>query len=586
MAIAAGMVSIRASSSQRSVNRNKRASVPHTRGAGAHVKTKASTLECKHVHTVEWASERAQVIRNASPSELIEYALEMEAGSTHLDARGALATRSGKKTGRSPKDKRVVKEPKTERSVWWGAGSPNVAISEEEYLLQRNVAIEHLSSKDHLFVIDGFADWNKENRVKVRIVCTRPYHALFMHNMLIRPTQEELATFKDPDLVIYNAGERSADAVGNMTSGTAVCMHLSRGEMVVLGTEYAGEMKKGVFTFMNYLAPKNGRLSLHSGCNVGQDGDTTLFFGLSGTGKTTLSADEHRPLVGDDEHIWGDQGISNIEGGCYAKCINLKKEREPQIFEALKYGAVLENVVLDPITREVDFDDNSITDNTRASYPVEFVKNAVIPCCSTHPKHIIMLCCDAFGVLPPVAKLTNDQAMYHFVSGYSAKVAGTEVGVSEPQATFSACFGSAFLVWHPTKYAALLAEKMSQHGTTAWLVNTGWTGGAYGVGHRMPLSHTRAIIDAIHSGELLDAEYETLSVFNLQIPLSCSGVPSEELNPARNWPDIEGYRNGQEHLAKLFIENFEQYMDPSPGTVAHLDTGIVDQIFRAGPSLP
>eukprot|EP00894_Picocystis_sp_ML_P001067 jgi/Pico_ML_1/51584/g2583.t1 len=367
--------------------------------------------------------------------------------------------------------------------------------------------------------------------------------------MLIRPTREELADFKDPDLVIYNAGQCSADPVGDMTSGTAVCLHLSRGEMVVLGTEYAGEMKKGVFTFMNYLAPKHGRVSLHSGCNVGQDGDTTLFFGLSGTGKTTLSADEHRPLVGDDD-------------------------------------AVLENVVLDPITREVNFDDNSITDNTRASYPIDFVQDAVIPCRSSHPKHIIMLCCDAFGVLPPVAKLTKEQAMYHFVSGYSAKVAGTEVGVSEPQATFSACFGSAFLVWHPTKYAALLAEKMAQHGTTAWLVNTGWTGGAYGVGHRMPLSHTRAIIDAIHDGELLEAEYETLPVFNLQVPVSCSGVPSRELNPARNWPDLEEYHKEQEYLARLFIENFQKYTDPSPGKAAHLDMKVVDQIAVAGPSLP
>lgn len=535
---------------------------------------------------LNWPPERVQVIRNACPSELIEYALALEAGSTHLDSRGALATRSGKKTGRSPKDKRVVKEPKTEGSVWWGESSPNAPISEDEYMHQRNVAMEFLSSKDQLFVVDAFADWNKEERIKVRIVCTRPYHALFMHNMLIRPTREELADFKDPDLVIYNAGQCSADPVGDMTSGTAVCLHLSRGEMVVLGTEYAGEMKKGVFTFMNYLAPKHGRVSLHSGCNVGQDGDTTLFFGLSGTGKTTLSADEHRPLVGDDEHIWGDQGISNIEGGCYAKCINLSKEREPQIYDALKYSAVLENVVLDPITREVNFDDNSITDNTRASYPIDFVQDAVIPCRSSHPKHIIMLCCDAFGVLPPVAKLTKEQAMYHFVSGYSAKVAGTEVGVSEPQATFSACFGSAFLVWHPTKYAALLAEKMAQHGTTAWLVNTGWTGGAYGVGHRMPLSHTRAIIDAIHDGELLEAEYETLPVFNLQVPVSCSGVPSRELNPARNWPDLEEYHKEQEYLARLFIENFQKYTDPSPGKAAHLDMKVVDQIAVAGPSLP
>ncbi len=346
-----------------------------------------------------------------------------------------------------------------------------------------------------------------------------------------------------------------------LTSATAVALSFDRREFVILGTEYAGEMKKGVFTIMNYLMPKRGVLSMHCSANEGEAGDVSLFFGLSGTGKTTLSASEDRRLIGDDEHCWTDEGVFNIEGGCYAKCIDLTEEKEPQIYRAIRFGAVLENVVYDEQTRDVDYRDSSITENTRASYPLEFIPGVKLPAVGGHPKNIIFLTCDAFGVLPPVSKLTPEQAMYHFISGYTAKVAGTEVGVTEPSATFSACFGAAFLVWSPTKYAELLAEKMETHGSAAWLVNTGWSGGAYGVGSRISLPHTRAIIDAIHSGALSEAPTEEDATFGMQVPTTCPGVPSEILSPKNTWADAAAFDATAKKLASLFHENFAQYDD-------------------------
>jgi phosphoenolpyruvate carboxykinase (ATP) len=398
--------------------------------------------------------------------------------------------------------------------------------------------------------------------------------------MLIRPTEEELADFGTPDFTIYNAGAFPANRYTSyMTSPTSIDVSLEHKEMIILGTQYAGEMKKGVFSLMNYWLPKKGILSLHSGCNVGKDGDVTMFFGLSGTGKTTLSADPHRPLIGDDEHGWGDTGVFNIEGGCYAKAIGLKRDNEPEIFDAIKFGTVLENVVFDNDNRVVDYESNSITENTRASYPIEYIENAHIPCVAGHPKNIIMLCCDAFGVLPPVSKLTKEQAMYYFISGYTAKVAGTEMGVTEPEATFSACFGSAFLMWHPTKYASMLAEKMDKHGATAWLINTGWTAGSYGTGHRFKLRHTRAIVDAIHSGELSSAEYDTMPVFNLKVPKSVTDVPSDVLMPSNAWVDKEAYEATLMNLAHLFRENFEIYEDGG----GHVTPEEAHKILEAGP---
>jgi ATP-dependent phosphoenolpyruvate carboxykinase len=390
-----------------------------------------------------------------------------------------------------------------------------------------------------------------------------------MRNMLIRPTTEELAAFGEPDFTIYNAGEFPSNRyTTGMTSTTSVAVSFKRREMVILGTQYAGEMKKGIFTVMHYLMPKRGVLSLHSSANEGPGGDVSLFFGLSGTGKTTLSADPHRALIGDDEHCWTDNGVFNIEGGCYAKCIDLSAEKEPEIFNAIRFGSVLENVVFDPAARIVDYANSSMTENTRCAYPIDFIPNAKIPCVGSHPSNIIMLTCDAFGVLPPVSKLTPEQAMYHFISGYTAKIAGTEEGVTEPQATFSSCFGAPFLVWHPVKYASMLAEKMKGHKADAWLINTGWNGGAYGVGKRISLKYSRAIIDAIHSGELAKAAYSNYATFNLAIPTSCPGVPADILNPAKTWTGTaDSYTATLKKLAKLFQDNFKAFQDKASAEV-------------------
>jgi phosphoenolpyruvate carboxykinase (ATP) len=378
--------------------------------------------------------------------------------------------------------------------------------------------------------------------------------------MLIRPTKEELATFGEPDFVICNAGAFPANRLtSGVESKTSVCLSLEDRALIILGTEYAGEMKKGVFTVANYFAPKRGLLSMH--CSATADprtGRSSLLFGLSGTGKTTLSADPKRELIGDDEHVWSDDGVFNIEGGCYAKAINLSPEGEPEIFRALRFGAVLENVVLDEDS-VVDFADTSITENTRGAYPIHFIRNARIPCVAGHPTDVVFLTCDAFGVLPPVSSLSPAQAMYHFISGYTAKVAGTEVGVREPSATFSPCFGGPFLVWHPSKYAELLAAKMGQHGARVWLINTGWSGGGYGVGKRIRLAHTRAILDAVHGGALAGARTRRDPLFGFDVVTGCPGVPPEILWPCDTWADPAAYDAAARNLARRFVDNFKKY---------------------------
>ncbi|KAJ3365768.1 Protein kinase C-like 1 [Allomyces javanicus] len=509
-----------------------------------------------------------EIRHNLSVAQLYEEALKNEPG-TFLSSAGALITSSGAKKGRSPRDKRIVEEETSARDIWWGP--VNTKMSEAVFMVNRERAVDYLNTREKLYVLDAFAGWDTENRIKVRVVCARAYHALFMRNMLIRPTDEELAEFGHPDFTIFNAGQFPANRyTTGMTSTTSVSINFKRREMVILGTQYAGEMKKGVFTIMHYLMPKAGVLSLHSSANEGPDGDVSLFFGLSGTGKTTLSADPHRFLIGDDEHCWSDNGIFNIEGGCYAKCIDLSAEKEPEIFNAIRFGSVLENVVFHPQTRLVDYADSSLTENTRCAYPIEYIPNAKVPCVGGHPKNIILLTCDAFGVLPPVAKLTPNQAMFHFISGYTAKIAGTEDGVTEPQATFSACFGQPFLVWHPTKYANMLAEKMAEHEANAWLINTGWNGGKHGVGKRIALKYSRAIIDAIHSGELAQQEYEEYPVFGLHIPKACPNVPESVLNPKTAWlGDADEFEATVAKLANLFIENFKLYEDhASPEVLA------------------
>jgi phosphoenolpyruvate carboxykinase (ATP) len=496
--------------------------------------------------------------RNVAPAALYADAIRDDPKCA-IAATGALIAYSGTKTGRSPGDKRIVRHPNSEADVWWGA--VNIPIDEKTFLINSERAKDYLNTRPHLYVVDGFAGWDPNYRLKVRVVCSRSYHALFMHTMLIRPSPAELAAFGEPDCVIYNAGEFPANRrTAGMTSKTSILLNLETREFVILGTEYAGEMKKGVFTLMNYFMPKQGILSMHCSATADpESGRSSLLFGLSGTGKTTLSADPKRLLIGDDEHCWTDDGVFNIEGGCYAKAIDLSPESEPDIYRALTFGAVLENVVYDPLTHAVDFSSTRITQNTRGAYPIEFIRNAKVPCVAGHPTDVIFLTCDAYGVLPPVSRLTPAQAMYHYISGYTAKVAGTEMGVTEPEATFSACFGAAFLVWHPAKYAQLLADKMRTHDVAVWLVNTGWSGGAYGTGRRMRLSLTRAIIDAIHSGELRSATTTADPVFGVGVVANCPGVPDDVLIPRAVWAEKAAYNATAKKLAGRFRENFKKY---------------------------
>jgi phosphoenolpyruvate carboxykinase (ATP) len=514
----------------------------------------------------------ARVYRNLPPSSLYEHAIRFDKDAS-IAENGALVAYSGAKTGRSPKDKRVVKHPDSEKDVWWGP--VNIPCTLETFAINRQRAIDYLNTRKRLYCFDGFAGWDPKYRIKVRVICSRPYHALFMHTMLIRPTKGELANFGKPDFAIYNAGEFPANRLTTgMGSTTSVDVSLEGRELVILGTEYAGEMKKGVFTVANYFAPRRGILSMHCSATADkQTGRSSLLFGLSGTGKTTLSADPKRHLIGDDEHCWSDEGIFNIEGGCYAKAVNLAPENEPDIFQALRFGAVLENVVLEE-DRSVDFTDTSITENTRGAYPIDFIQNAKIPCMAGHPTDVIFLTCDAFGVLPPVSSLSPAHAMYHFISGYTAKVAGTEMGVTEPQATFSPCFGGPFLVWHPNKYAELLAAKMKQHRARVWLVNTGWGGGGYGVGKRISLRDTRAIIEAIHNGALANAKTQRDPVFGFDIVTECPGVPRDILLPRETWSDKTAYDATAQRLARLFRDNFKTY-----------ESGVGADIKAAGPSI-
>jgi len=493
---------------------------------------------------------------------------------------GAVNVDTGKFTGRSPKAKFFVEEEVSRDTVWWAGagrkGSDNKAISVDVWSSLKRIAVEQLSNND-LYVIDGFAGTNPETRLCVRVVCEVAWQAHFCKNMFIRPTEEELKTFK-PDWVILNASKASCknwESLEGMTGEEFVAFNIQERMTVIGGTWYGGEMKKGIFTMMNYFLPLKGIGAFHCSANEGKAGDTALFFGLSGTGKTTLSTDPHRALIGDDEHGWDDEGIFNFEGGCYAKTIDLSSESEPEIFQAIKRDALLENVTIGD-DGVVDFVDVSKTQNTRVSYPIEHIENIVLPASKgTHPKKIIFLTCDAFGVLPPVAKLTKKQAMYQYLSGYTAKVAGTEIGVTEPTAAFSSCFGAPFLALHPTTYAKVLGEKMDQHGSSAYLVNTGWTGGAYGVGSRMSLKDTRAVINAILDSSIEDATFETMPIFNLEIPTSLGGVDSSILNPANSWADKEAYQVTATKLAGMFVDNFSNYTDTPEGK----------EVESAGPTL-
>jgi phosphoenolpyruvate carboxykinase (ATP) len=466
-------------------------------------------------------------------------------------------------TGRSPNDKFVVKEPSSEKDVDWGA--INQPLTAEKYQLLLNDTRRYLNEAKEVFVEDLYCGADQAYRLSVRYVSPNAWHMAFVRNMFIRPDVTDLPTF-DPNFTVLHAPEFQADPARHGTrTSTFIVLNIAERTILIGGTRYAGELKKAMFTVMNYLLPKQGVLSMHCSANVGKAGDTALFFGLSGTGKTTLSADPNRGLIGDDEHGWSEEGIFNFEGGCYAKVINLSPESEPDIYRTTQmFGTVLENVVLDPATKKVRFADQSITENTRASYPLHYIGNYVEGGRGGHPRNVVFLTADAFGVLPPIAKLTPEQAMYYFLSGYTAKVAGTERGVKEPQPTFSACFGAAFLVWHPTKYAAMLGGLLSGHKSNVWLVNTGWSGGAYGTGKRIKLSYTRAIVNAALAGDLNAVPTETDPVFGLAVPREIEGVPTQVLKPRQSWPDPAAYDAQAKKLAGMFRENFEKFGNVDP----------------------
>ncbi len=491
-----------------------------------------------------------------NPSYELLYQHELEKKEGLLSDLGAVMVDTGIFTGRSPKDKYFVKQPPSEKNIAWG--EINQPISKEIYeeLLQK--AREQLSGKE-IYIMDVFVGASKSSRKKIRVVTEIAWQAHFVKNMFIRPTEEELKDF-EPDFVMYNASKVTNEKwrEHGLNSEVFVVFNIEDNVAVIGGTWYGGEMKKGIFSMMNYWLPLEGKLPMHCSANIGKDNDTALFFGLSGTGKTTLSADPNRRLIGDDEHGWDDEGVFNFEGGCYAKCIGLNPEKEPEIYGAIKKNALLENVVADE-NGKVDFNDASKTENTRVSYPIFHIVNHEESLMGPHPKNIIFLSADAFGVLPPVSKLTKEQAMYYFLSGYTAKVAGTERGITEPVATFSACFGEAFLPLHPTVYAKLLGEKIEKHNVDVYLVNTGWTGGAYGVGKRMDLKDTRACINAILDGSIKESEFDKTDVFGLYFPKTLKGVNSEILNPKNAWKDKDEYIKTRNHLAKLFIENFKKY---------------------------
>ena len=466
-------------------------------------------------------------------------------------------------TGRSPNDKFVVKEPTSEKDVDWG--KVNQPISTEKYQLLLNDVRRYLNDADELFVEDLYCGADPSYRLSVRYVSPNAWHMAFVRNMFIRPELTDLPTF-DPNFTVLHAPEFQGDPARHGTrTSTFIVLNIAERTILIGGTRYAGELKKSMFTVMNYLLPKQGVLSMHCSANVGEADDTALFFGLSGTGKTTLSADPKRGLIGDDEHGWSPEGIFNFEGGCYAKVINLSPESEPDIYRTTQmFGTVLENVVLDPATKKVKFADQSITENTRASYPLHYIRNHVERGRGGHPRNVVFLTADAFGVLPPIARLTPQQAMYFFLSGYTAKVAGTERGVSEPQPTFSACFGAAFLVWHPTKYASMLGKLLREHRSSVWLINTGWSGGPYGTGKRIRLAYTRAMVNAALDGDLDDVRAELDPFFGLAIPIEVKGVPSGVLNPRKTWADVAAYDAQAKKLAGMFRENFEKFGSVDP----------------------
>jgi phosphoenolpyruvate carboxykinase (ATP) len=503
---------------------------------------------------------------NLAPEELYAEALSRSEGK--LASNEALVVETGKFTGRSPKDKFVVRHADSEKNVWWGTVNRDISQENFEKLYTKMKAA---MNEKELFVADLFAGADPEYRLNVRVINEYAWHNLFCSNLFIRPTVEALAEHHPQFTIIDIPSVKADPATDGTNSETFIVLNLEKGLILIGGTEYAGEMKKSIFTTLNYLLPLKGVMPMHCSANIGENGDTALFFGLSGTGKTTLSADPKRSLIGDDEHGWSDKGTFNFEGGCYAKTIKLSKENEPDIWNAIRRGTVLENVVL-KADGTPDYDDGSKTENTRAAYPLEYISNAVFPSVGGHPKNIVFLTADAFGVLPPISGLTKEQAMYHFISGYTAKLAGTERGVTEPEPNFSTCFGAPFMVHHPNVYADLLGKKIDEHGSKIWFVNTGWTGGPYGVGKRMHLPYTRAMVNAALAGQLDNVETYADPIFGVLIPKTVPGVPNEVLNPRETWSDKDAYDAQAKMLAGRFQENFKKYAE-----------GTSEAIKNAGP---
>jgi len=496
---------------------------------------------------------------NLSEAQLYEHAIRR--GEACIALEGPLLATTGEHTGRAPKDKFVVREPSSEGDIWWG--KVNCEIDQGTFNRLRDRITTYLAERD-LYVFDGYAGADHRYRLNVRVINENAWQNLFARNMFVRESDGSKLRQHKPQFTVLHAPGFIADPERDGTrSGTFILVDFSQHTVLIGGTQYAGEIKKSIFTVMNYRLPKEGVMSMHCSANYGVDrDDVALFFGLSGTGKTTLSADPERTLIGDDEHGWSDDGVFNIEGGCYAKVIRLDPEGEPEIYATTRrFGTVLENVVCNPETRSLDLDDDSLTENTRSSYPVTHLNNVDLDGVGGHPKNVIFLTCDAFGVLPPISKLNEAQAMYHFLSGYTAKVAGTEKGVTEPTVTFSACFGAPFMPLHPGVYAHLLGEKISQHNAQVWLVNTGWTGGPHGTGSRMKLRYTRRMVTAALAGELSGVETTSDPIFGLAIPRQVDGVPSEILSPRNTWADGAAYDAQAAKLARMFVENFGQFAD-------------------------
>jgi phosphoenolpyruvate carboxykinase (ATP) len=506
---------------------------------------------------------------NLPTGELYEHAIRRSEGIVaHL---GPLVVNTGQHTGRAPNDKFIVREPSSEGRVWWG--KVNRAFEQEQFNRLRDRVFEYLEDRD-IYVQDCFAGADPDFRVPIRVVTELAWHSLFARNMFVRPDWSRTTDHKPEFTVINVANMQANPEVDGTNSPTFILMDFGQRLILIGGTSYAGETKKSVFTLLNYLLPLRGVLSMHCSANIGVSGDVAIFFGLSGTGKTTLSADPDRRLIGDDEHGWADRGVFNFEGGCYAKVINLSPEAEPEIYACTRrFGTVLENVVIDPITRRLDLTASALTENTRAGYPISYISNYEPSGLGGHPRNIIMLTADAFGVMPPIARLTPEQAMYHFISGYTAKVAGTEKGLSkEPQATFSACFGAPFMVHHPGVYAELLRERMSRHQVDCWLVNTGWSGGPFGEGKRMRIADTRAMVRAALNGTLAEIPTAADPIFGVHVPQSCPDVSSEVLRPRNTWANPKAYDEKARHLARLFNANFKQFAD-----------GVSEKVRAAGP---